>query len=330
MRRLPLFLALLPLLGQAQFGGGNGRGDVLLAFAGLGQSQFAGGDGRGDVQLSFTNGIGLSQFLGGDGRGDVALSFTVTLPSQVLVSLKGALEGPYNPTTGLMGDALRTLPSFPLTEPYTALGYAHTGGGGGETVAPAVLAVTGNNAIVDWVVVELRDIAVPATVVASRSALLQRDGDVVALDGASPVTFNLPPGTFNVALRHRNHLGVMENNGVALSSTSTVVDLSSVATSTFGTNARKSITGTFPTQALWAGDVTFNGQVKYTGSGNDRDPILTTVGSTTPNNSVNLYSTRDVNLNGQVKYTGSGNDRDPILVNVGSTTPNNVRTQQLP
>ena len=54
------------------------------------------------------------------------------------------------------------------------------------------------------------------------------------------------------------------------------------------------------------------------------------MGSTTPNNAVTVYSTRDVNLNGQVKYTGSGNDRDPILVNVGSTTPNNVRVQQLP
>ncbi|MBP7516183.1 MAG: hypothetical protein KA791_16665 [Flavobacteriales bacterium] len=70
--------------------------------------------------------------------------------------------------------------------------------------------------------------------------------------------------------------------------------------------------------------------MKYTGSGNDRDPILTTVGSTTPNNIANTYSTHDVNLNGQVKYTGSANDRDPILVNVGSTTPNNVRVQQLP
>jgi len=32
----------------------------------------------------------------------------------------------------------------------------------------------------------------------------------------------------------------------------------------------------------------------------------------------------------EIKYTGSGNDRDPILVNVGSTTPNNVRLAQLP
>ena len=70
--------------------------------------------------------------------------------------------------------------------------------------------------------------------------------------------------------------------------------------------------------------------MKYTGSGNDRDPILITVGSTTPNNTANIYSTRDVNMDGAVKFTGSGNDRDPILVNVGSTTPNSIRVQQLP
>ena len=29
-------------------------------------------------------------------------------------------------------------------------------------------------------------------------------------------------------------------------------------------------------------------------------------------------------------YTGPGNDRDPILVNVGSTTPNNTKLEQLP
>lgn len=324
-------VAILPTpIASNIYSGGNGRGDVLVTIltTPIASNIYSGGNGRGDVLVAILpTPIFSNIYSGGNGRGDVMISFD---PRQVLLALKGVLEGPYSPTTGLMGDALRVLPSFPLTEPYTALGYAHTGGGGGETVAPAVLAITGNNAIVDWVVVELRDAFVPTTVVATRSALVQRDGDVVGTDGVSPVSFNAPTGTYNVALRHRNHLGVMENNGVALSSTSTAVDLSSVATSTFGTAARKAITGTFPTQALWAGDVTFNGQVKYTGSGNDRDPILTTVGSTTPNNTVSVYSTRDVNLNGQVKYTGSANDRDPILVNVGSTTPNNVRGQQLP
>ncbi len=73
-----------------------------------------------------------------------------------------------------------------------------------------------------------------------------------------------------------------------------------------------------------------DGIVNYAGSATDRDPILVTVGSTTPNNTVNAYSTRDVNMNGQVKYTGSGNDRDRVLVNAGSTTPNATRAQQLP
>ncbi|HMQ77770.1 MAG TPA: hypothetical protein PKE21_16880, partial [Flavobacteriales bacterium] len=73
-----------------------------------------------------------------------------------------------------------------------------------------------------------------------------------------------------------------------------------------------------------------NGQVKYAGGGNDRDPILVRVGGTVPTNTANGYFPEDVNLNGQVKYTGSANDRDPILVNIGGSVPTAVRTQQLP
>jgi hypothetical protein len=82
--------------------------------------------------------------------------------------------------------------------------------------------------------------------------------------------------------------------------------------------------------ALWMGEVVRDGGLKYTGSGNDRDPILVRVGSTTPNNTVSGYFPEDCTLSGTVRYTGSGNDRDPILVNVGSTVPTNVRVEQLP
>ena len=249
----------------------------------------------------------------------------------VNVAARVFLEGPYNSGTGLMNDVLRGLGTFPTSDPYPGLGYVHTGSSTSGTVIPATLTVSGNDAITDWVLLELRSSATPATIIASRSCLVQRDGDIVDTDGISPVPFFVVPGSYHVAVRHRNHLGAMTANPVALSSTPAVVDLTTVATSTFGTQARKSITGAFPAEVLWAGDVSFNAAIKYTGSGNDRDPILVTVGSTTPNNVVvNAYSTRDVNLNGEVKYTGSGNDRDPILVNVGSTTPNNIRTQQIP
>ena len=56
----------------------------------------------------------------------------------------------------------------------------------------------------------------------------------------------------------------------------------------------------------------------------------TSLGSTTPNNTVSGYRQEDTNMDGTVLYTGTANDRDPILVNVGSTTPNTVRLQQLP
>jgi hypothetical protein len=244
------------------------------------------------------------------------------------VSAKVFLEGPYDTGTGLMSDALRAASLLPNTQPFTALGYAFTGSpGAGGTVAASVFTTTGSNAIVDWVILELRNAAAPSAIVASCAALVQRDGDVVALDGTSPVSFVQSPGSYYVAVRHRNHLGVMTAGAISLPGTVVNVDFTTVATSTYGTEA---LTTAGSVQALWTGDVTFNKQVLYTGSGNDRDPILVAVGSATPNNAVSGYAMQDTNLDGVVKYTGSGNDRDRILVNVGSATPNNTRSEQLP
>ncbi len=51
----------------------------------------------------------------------------------------------------------------------------------------------------------------------------------------------------------------------------------------------------------------------------------------TPTSTVsNAYSPLDVNLDGVIKYIGANNDRDPILTTVGGSTPTNTRMQQLP
>ncbi len=240
--------------------------------------------------------------------------------------VRAFLEGPYDAGTGLMDDDLRAQGLVPLDEPYAALGYAHVGGGG-EVTTNAVLSVTGANAIVDWVVLELRDAVVPSLVKATRSALLQRDGDIVGADGVSPVQFSLAVNDYHIAVRHRNHLGMMTANAVRVSVATKNYDLSNGGIALYGTGAGKDINGT---NALWMGNALRDAELKYTGSGNDRDPILVRVGSTTPNSSVPGYYLEDATMDGQVKYTGSANDRDPILVNVGSTTPNIVRSQQLP
>ncbi|HEY0977298.1 MAG TPA: hypothetical protein VGE21_07485 [Flavobacteriales bacterium] len=257
--------------------------------------------------------------------GTMAGQINLVSPS-VLVSPKVYLEGPYTGAAPPMRDDLRVGSHLPLTEPYSAMGYSYVGGGSGSMSA-SVLTITGNNAIVDWVVVELRNNSTPSAVVASAPALLQRDGDVVGTNGTSPLSLAISSGTYRLAIRHRNHLGAMTLNGVPLSSVTTVVDLTDPATVTFGTDAQKTIGGV---RALWMGDTNFNGSLAYTGSGNDRDPILVSVGGIVPTNTVPGYLPADVDLNGVASYTGANNDRDPILVNIGGIVPTNTRLQQLP
>ncbi len=77
----------------------------------------------------------------------------------------------------------------PLQEPYRALGYQKVNNATSETTTETVLNQTGQNAIVDWVFVELRDKNNPETVVATRSALLKANGAIVDTDGTSAVSF---------------------------------------------------------------------------------------------------------------------------------------------
>lgn len=259
------------------------------------------------------------------GRDMLVIKYTGTA-SGIAVAPKVFLGGPYVSGSGLMSDALRTLALVPSAEPYTALGYTYVGAVNSGATAP-VFATAGNNAVVDWVVVELRSSANAATVVASRPALLQRDGDVVGIDGASPVTFGMPAASYFLAIRHRNHFGVMRSAALALSSTTSVVDFTLPATVTFGTNAQQTVGAV---KVLWSGNTVRDGQIKYTGVSNDRDPILSAIGGTIPTNTIAGYRLEDVNMDGTVKYTGVSNDRDPILSNIGGTVPTSVITEQLP
>ena len=247
----------------------------------------------------------------------------------VLVDVKVFLEGPYDPSTGLMDDGLRALGLVPTTEPYTGLGYVHVGGGG-ETTTPVVLAASGPDAVVDWVVLELRLDVDPTIVVASRCALLQRDGDVVDTDGINPVSLSTSPGDRFIAVRHRNHLGVMTAVPFVVSNSALEVDLRTALEETFGIGSRRSISGTFPAMALWMGDVNGDDDIRYTGPQNDRDPVLFIIGGSVPTNTVSGYFPEDVNLDGTVKYTGPRNDRDPILQSVGGSVPTNVKEGSVP
>jgi hypothetical protein len=246
--------------------------------------------------------------------------------SGLAVPLKLMLEGPYVQATNRMNDNLRTAGLIPSTEPFTGLGFTQVGGGG-ATLQPSALTVAGDNAIVDWVLVELRDAATPANIIATRSALLQRDGDVVGLNGIAPVVFSDAAGSYHVSLRHRNHLGVMTGAPVALGTSPAPINFTLPGTATFGTDARKNVNGVM---VLWTGNAVPNASLSYTGTNNDRDPILLAIGGSVPTGTLAGYRVEDTNLDGVVKYTGSANDRDAILLNIGGSVPTATRVQQLP
>ncbi|QQR88212.1 MAG: delta-60 repeat domain-containing protein [Flavobacteriales bacterium] len=245
------------------------------------------------------------------------------------ITLRAMLDGPFE--AGLMNDQLRADQLIPFTEPFTSLGYIHTGGGGGEA-APAgfhnlTFDGTPNTRPVDWVLIEFRDAADPSVVVASRSGFLLKDGRILGPDMRYLRSHSSDPsGSYYVAVRHRNHLGVMTGQPVDFSK-SPFIDFSVLATPVFGNNARKTNNGV---QTLWSGDVNFDGTIKYTGTNNDRDPVLVRIGGSVPTNTANGYYNEDVNMDGVVKYTGLVNDRDPILVNIGGTVPTNARVEQVP
>jgi hypothetical protein len=139
------------------------------------------------------------------------------------LSLKVFLQGPYNTTTLMMNDGLRSNNVIPVVQPYSASigsNFMRVGVYDGSSTAnehvpsTSVFDVAGtNNDIVDWVYVALLDAANPSTKLQSRAALLQRDGDIVEYDSASGTYLPLrmpidSDGDYYIMVGHRNHLPV--------------------------------------------------------------------------------------------------------------------------
>jgi hypothetical protein len=270
-----------------------------------------------------------------------AVYFSVTATSVRLLAkirLQGAVFG--SPDT-LMRDNLRILGRVPKHEPYTALGspFINVNGGGNEIIVDTttVFANHGKNSIVDWVFVELRNPNVPGQVVATRCALLQRDGDVVDIDGVSPLEFeNTLPAFYYVAIRHRNHLGTMTANAIIMTNSGTTIDFTNLNTPLWddGTGLdgyeQATVGGKY---AMWAGNVNVNTSVVFAGQNNDKDPIFNQVDQA-PGNFLhsqsyvfNGYLLGDVNLDGHAIFAGQGNDVDFIFNNVDGHPRNLTRSQ---
>ncbi|MFN3783178.1 MAG: hypothetical protein ACK4R6_04640 [Spirosomataceae bacterium] len=251
-------------------------------------------------------------------------------PAGVQIAAKVYLQGALFGVSGsLMRDDLRAKNLLPITNPYTALGYVGMSSTG--TLTNTVLAVTGDNALVDWVFLELRSSTDQTAIVDSRAALVQRDGDIVDLDGISPVSFATAPiNSYYVVVRHRNHLGVMTANPVALTATATTVDFTSASTSLYRVaelDIHQPTVAVTQGRALWAGNVLINSTARNTiahrGTDNEINPIYQLITQSTANQimqsplfKLKTYNLGDVNMNGEAVFQGAGNDTEFIYLNV--------------
>jgi hypothetical protein len=307
------------------FGIGSTQNDFPSGVAvGIGQRVVICGSFRQTIDMDPGPGAFLMTSGSGSNSGGFVAMYGDREPTGIHMRLYAFQEGPYQGGFWPMKDDLRAAGLVPLEEPYTAMGYTI------DPVPPTnplVLSWTLSSAVVDWVLVEIRDPLDPSVVLARRPGLLKVSGAVTGSDGVSATAFALPAGPYHVALRHRNHLGVMTAAPITLGSSPINIDMRSPSTPTFGTNARKDEGGSM---LLWAGNTVDDGMLKYVGIDNDRDPILTRIGGTVPTATTTGYWSEDVNMDGAVKYVGANNDRDPILQNIGGVVPTATRTEQLP
>lgn len=243
------------------------------------------------------------------------MTLAVSAADTVMLNMRGFLQGAYVTSSGQMRDNLRTSKLIPLTQPYAAWGHNGT-----EMTTTALLDTAGNDAPVDWVLVELRDQNQPQTSIASQAALLQRDGDVVdAATGSNTLVFNVVPGDYYLALRHRNHLGMLSAAPVTLSANANLLDFSQMTTPVYGKDVRiqQGLALLLPT-----GDANLDNKLIADGPNNDKNTVLGEVLASPENTGTHTnfqlpgYRVTDLNLDGKTLYVGPDNDVNALLGNI--------------
>lgn len=236
--------------------------------------------------------------------------------ASALLEIKVFLQGAYDTADGMMHDKLRTIAGgqLPLTEPYTGLAsFTHFGEGGNEAVGSSSdfdYTLDGDD-VVDWIFVELRSDA--TTIVATVSGLLQRDGDIVNVDG-EPIKFSsLANGDYFIVVKHRNHLGVRSNSAVTLNKGGlTQYDFSTAASQALNSQQTELETGVW---GIYGGNVnndvnniTAYRFIRMTGSNstsNDYESLRDILSGNPASVLPFVYNTGDLNMDGFVRMTGS-------------------------
>jgi len=199
----------------------------------------------------------------------------------VSVNLKVILEGAY--TSGTMNNQLSASGLLPSTQPYQNAPYNYNG--------TETLTVIGSN-LVDWILVELRTGTSPNDKIETRAGILLTNGDIVAADGSSSLSFTqmVSGGNYYFVVRHRNHLDII----TAAPVTRTLVinyDFTTDVSQALGSEQQAELID--GKAGMFAGDITQDMVIQSTDYDAWRvEPAL-----------LNVYGNSDVNLDGTVQTT---------------------------
>lgn len=168
------------------------------------------------------------------------------------VELTVFLEGPFSGTE--MNTSLNDQNVLALNNPYSNLPWSHSGTEG-------VLSFS-NQDVTDWVLIDFRDTtsasaALPTTSIATKAALLLKNGQIISPFGGLPLYLN---ATINndlyIVIQHRNHLGILSANPVTEAGGMYSYDFTSGTNQAYGTDAQKNLGGIY---GMYAGDGDGNG-----------------------------------------------------------------------
>lgn len=237
----------------------------------------------------------------------------------VFVSANAILQAAYEHDVGLMHDRLRQMDMLPRQQPYNISPYNYLGA---ETLSDDLISRVGEEAVVDWVLIELRSPSNHENIIARHAFVILRNGKVVDSEtGSETLTFkNVVAGSYFIVLRHRSHMDIVSAEALKFSSDLYPYDFSNINTQMFGGDVARY--QRYGKAMLWAGDVNRDDMLIYAGRGNDKSAIylaiVTADGNTNSQaNYITLgYLSADVNMDGKVLYTGTGNDIQLLLNNI--------------
>jgi len=256
----------------------------------------------------------------------------------LMVLLQGAL---INEDDTLMRDDLRQEGLLPNGDPYTIsenVRFSNFGSGGRVFAGTDVFTENSGTpqAIVDWIFVELRDENDHSNILETRAALVTREGKIVeARDGESSLAIPVHPNeSYFISVKHRNHLGIMTANPIAVNSGDVSIDFREIDPSDLyfdpaipgfeGFQQAPDIlfNGKY---ALWGGDANSDGQLLLGGTDGDNVFINEFVEDVNPSVDKEgkltfippvIYDSRDLNMDGKVLSSGEKNDIRILLFNI--------------